>query len=215
VSPIEDPQESLPHHVQCRFFLLANLTTGQRVLDVGCGTGELMTELVKRGCAVEGVEIDQSLVESCRAAGLQVSEGRAERLPVADESFDAIVCSVVLPYTEEKRAVSEWARVLRLGGTVNATYHGFGYGLNSLTRGSSLKTRFYGFRMLANTAYYRFVGHRLPGFMGDTMCQSPSQMQSYYRSVGLELQSESVVGRCMGFPIFLCHRVVKLRNKSG
>lgn len=201
--------EEIPPHVRCRQFLLAGLTAGRVVLDVGCGTGELMAELAGRGCSVTGVEIDPSLVESCRAAGFQANEGRAERLPAADGSLDAIVCSVVLPYTDERKAVVEWARVLRPGGVINATYHGLGYGLNYLTHHPGLKNRFYGLRMLANTAFYGLTGRRLPGLLGDTLCQTGRRLRSYYRSVGLELHTEQVVGKCMGHPIFLCHRVVK------
>lgn len=168
-----------------------------------------MQELAERGCSMAGVEIDLSLVESCRRAGLQVSEGQAERLPITADSLDAVTCSVVIPYTEEWQAVAEWARVLRQGGIVNATYHGIGYGLNYLVRGNSLKRRFYGFRMLANTFYYRLTGRRLPGFLGDTLCQSSRRLRAYYRAVGLELRAEQVVGRCFGLPIFLCHRAVK------
>jgi SAM-dependent methyltransferase len=172
-----------------------------------------MAELAGRGCSIAGLEIDPALVESCRASGLQVSQGEAERLPVADESLDAIVCSVVLPYTDEKKAVAEWARVLRPGGAINATFHGLGYGLNYLTRRPGLMTKFYGLRMLANTAFYGITDRRLPGFLGDTLCQTAWRLRSYYRSVGLELQAEQVVGTCLRLPIFLCHRVVKAQTE--
>ncbi|HUR52607.1 MAG TPA: class I SAM-dependent methyltransferase [Gemmataceae bacterium] len=204
----ENPVE-LPPHVRCRRFLLSGLAPGHVVLDVGCGTGELMSEAADRGCSVEGVEIARPLVESCRAAGLRVSEGRAEHLPVPDASVDAILCSVVIPYTDERKAIAEWARVLRPGGFVNATYHGIGYGLSHLTRRAGLKERIYGLRMLANTAVYGLTGRRLPGFLGDTLCQSRGRLRPSYRSVGLDLRSEQVVETCMGVPVFLCHRLEK------
>jgi len=197
-------------HVLCREFLLTDLTAGQSVLDVGCGTGDLMKELAQGGCSVSGVEIDRSLVASCQAAGLQVREGCAERLPMRDESVDAIVCSVVIPYTDERIAVAEWARVLRPGGIIHATYHGLGYGLDYLIRQPG-KCRLYGLRMLANTIFYRLTGRRLAGSLGDTLCQSSRRLDAYYRSAGLELRCERVVGTYLGRPIFLCHRVAKRR----
>ena len=200
---------TIPPHIQCRQILLTNLRPGHVVLDVGCGTGGLMSELESMGCSVSGVEINRSLVESCRANGLQVSEGRAERLPVESESVDAIVCSVVLPYVDQKPAIAEWARVLHPGGMVNATYHGIGYGLDYLTRGAGFKTKFYGFRMLANTAFHALTGGRLPGFLGDTFCQNRRRLNSYYRSAGLELVSELIVNKCAGLPVFFCHRLMK------
>jgi SAM-dependent methyltransferase len=179
------------------------------VLDVGCGRGGLMAELARRGCSVVGVEIDRALVQRCTEAGLRVHEGRAEELPLADAAVDGIVCSVVVPYTDEERAVAEWARVLRPGGTINATFHGVGYGVDYLVHGPGLKRRFYGLRMLVNTMYYRATGRKLPGFVGDTLCQTSSRLQAYYRRCGLTLEREEVIGTVLGAPWFLAHRVVK------
>ncbi|HMQ05052.1 MAG TPA: class I SAM-dependent methyltransferase [Pyrinomonadaceae bacterium] len=137
-----DLREQLSPHQQCRQFLAAELAPGGLVLDVGCGTGNLMKELARMGYAVSGVEIDAALVEACRDDGLEVREGRAESLPFPDESVDAVVCSVVLPYTDERAAVKEWARVLRSGGVANASCHGLGYGVRYLIGGPGLKTRF-------------------------------------------------------------------------
>jgi SAM-dependent methyltransferase len=183
-----------------------------RVLDVGCGEGSLMSELGARGCAVVGVEIAKPLVQSLTDRGLAVCEGQAEDLPLPDASFDAIVCSVVLPYTDERQSVAEWARVLKPGGIVNASYHGVGMGLIFLLRGPGLRLRFYGFRMLANTLFYRLTGFRLPGFLGDTLCQISSRMNSYYQASGLRLERELIVEKVMGAPRFLCHRTVKDRE---
>lgn len=199
----------VPLHVQCRQFLLADMPPGLTVLDVGCGKGDLMLRLTEQGCTVSGVDIDASLVAACRAAGLQVTEAQAEHLPLDDASVDAIVCSVVLPYTDERAAVSEWARVLRPGGAANITCHGIGYGLNYLLHGVNLSRRIYGSRMLLNTWFYRMSGRKLPGFLGDSLCQTSRRMRTYYRAYGLELVRERVVGTEMGCPRFICHRVRK------
>ncbi len=209
VSMMLDSRDQLSTHDQCRKFLTAALAPGRMVLDVGSGNGSLMKELASMGFAVSGIEIDPALIEACREEGLDVREGRAESLPFPDESMDAVVCSVVLPYTDERAAVEEWVRVLRPGGVVNASGHGLGYGVRYLVRGPGLKTRFYGLRMLANTLFYRLSGRRLPGFVGDTLCQSSGRMNAHFRSLGLVSQDELVVGRFFGFPIFLCHRAVK------
>jgi SAM-dependent methyltransferase len=207
-------KSTLSSHVRCREFLLAGMTRGMSVLDVGCGDGGLMSELIGLGCSVAGVEIDRSLVQACLAKGIPVSEGRAEKLPVPDASVDAIVCSVVLPYTVERQAVAEWARVLKPGGAINATCHGIGYGLNYLLQGQGLKKRFYGLRMLANTLFYRLTSRRLPGFLGDTLCQTSRRMISYYRTSGLHLEREELVGVVMGAPQFLCHRAIKQSGRK-
>jgi ubiquinone/menaquinone biosynthesis C-methylase UbiE len=187
------------------------MTPGLHVLDIGCGDGDLMSELASRGCSVFGVEIDGSLVEACRASGLEVFEGRAEDLPIANASVDAIVCSVVLPYTDERQAVAEWARVLKPGGAANVTFHGLGYGLTYLLKGNNLRRRIYGLRMLVNTLLYQLFSRRLAGRFGDTLCQTTRRMRSYYRSHGLILERVHVAETMMGFPRYLCHRVIKHR----
>jgi SAM-dependent methyltransferase len=200
---------TLPYNVQCRQFLVTGFNQNDSLLDVGCGTGDLMSDLKSRGFIVTGMEINPQLVEKCRADGLNVHQGQAEQLPFPDASFDGIVCSVVLPYTDERKSVAEWARVLKPGGTINVTCHGLGYGLNYLMRGQSWKQRFYGFRMHANTVFYRTTGRRLPGFLGDTICESPRRMSRYYRENNLILKEELIVGREAGMSIFFCHRVMK------
>jgi SAM-dependent methyltransferase len=188
---------------------LAGIAPGSKVLDVGCGDGALMRDLAGAGCDVSGVEINPSLVAAATSAGLRVALGRAEELPVPDASFDVILCSVVLPYTDERLAVAEWARVLRPGGVVNASCHGLGYGLTYMFRGCSLKQRYYGFRMLANTAFYQLARRRLPGSLGDTLCQTGPRLRAYYAATGLVLEREQVVDSQLGLPRFLCHRLRK------
>jgi SAM-dependent methyltransferase len=194
---------------QCRRFLTQHLHQGEHVLDIGCGTGELLREYLAGDCEVVGLEIDDALVLRHRAAGLDVRLGRAEELPFADASFDRILCSVVVPYTDEQRTVAEWSRVLRPGGIVLATYHGLGYGLRYLCRGESLWQRVYGGRMLLNTLSFRATRRRLPGFLGDTLCQSSARLVRQYRAAGLELQQERVFDRFGGLPRFFGHRIDK------
>jgi SAM-dependent methyltransferase len=199
-------------HQLLREFLLDGAKEKQIVLDVGCGGGELMIDLARHGCSVMGVETDLSLVQFCRKQGLDVIEGRAEALPIVDESVDMIVCSVVIPYTDARQAVAEWARVLKPGGIINMTCHGIGYGLHCIIRQPGLIYRFYGVRMLLNTLFYRSTGRRLPGCLGDAMCQTTTQMKAYYSCNGLILERMQVVGRVAGAPLFLCHRLIKPMN---
>jgi SAM-dependent methyltransferase len=200
------PQPGTPA-AQCRAFLTRSILPGERVLDVGCGQGELMQVYADAGCEVTGVEIDPQLVAAHRAGGRSVELGTAESLPFADGSFDRVVCSVVLPYTDERRAVAEWARVLRPRGLALATCHGPGYGCYYLLHGDSLKRRIYGGRMLVNTGFYRLTSRRLPGFWGDTLCQGSRQLRRYYRECGMTLETEVVVDRCCGWPRFFGHAV--------
>jgi SAM-dependent methyltransferase len=192
---------------QCRRFLTQHLRPAERVLDIGCGAGELLRDYLAGGCEAIGLEVDPALVDRHCAMGLDVRLGRAEELPFEEDSFDRIICSVVVPYTDARRTVAEWSRVLRPGGIVLATYHGLGYGLRYLSRGESLRQRAYGGRMLLNTLAFSATLLRLPGFLGDTLCQTSMGLRRQYAAAGLELQQERVFDRYGGLPRFFGHRL--------
>jgi SAM-dependent methyltransferase len=190
-------------------FLTADVRADQMILDIGCGYGKLMAHLAQLGTNVVGIEVDPKLIDLCRESGLDVRAGCAEKIPFPDDSFDRIVCSVVVPYTDERRAVAEWERVIKPGGSIFATLHGTGYGLRYMFKGENLRQRIYGSRMLINTFFYRMTRRKLPGFLGDTLCQGQKQMRSYYRDSGLVLEQEVIAGSQWGYPIFICHRLTK------
>ena len=135
VAPLEWTDFIVHGFDYCRFPL------GSRVLDVGCGAGEQLASLRRAGIEAVGVEPSRELVESLVAAGFDARRGFAEQLPVEDRSFDGLICKVVLPYTDERRAIAEWSRVLRPNATVRASYHGAGYYLRYLFDGTGVAER--------------------------------------------------------------------------
>jgi SAM-dependent methyltransferase len=190
-------------------FRFASFPAGARVLDVGFGHGEQMKRVADAGGRAFGVEYDGSLATKGHTAGLCVCRAAAERLPFAPASFDGLICKVVMPYTDEARAVREIGRVLRPGGVAQVSYHGLGYSLRYLLTDPNWKRRVYGARTIANTIVYRASGRRLPGFWGDTIYQSPSRLLAYYRRSGLELVDAHPSGRFAGAPVFIYHTLRK------
>jgi arsenite methyltransferase len=100
---------------------------GDRILDVGCGPGFYVTELLEavgREGSVVGVDIsaDMLAVAAKRAAGhdnARFHQADATSLPVPDASFDRAVCVQVLEYVPDvPTALSEMHRALRPGGRV-------------------------------------------------------------------------------------------------
>ena len=99
--------------------------SGDRILDVGCGPGFYITELLEavgREGAVAGADIsaDMLAVAAKRATGhgnVEFHEADATSLPVPDASFERAVCVQVLEYVRDvPAALAEMHRVLRPGG---------------------------------------------------------------------------------------------------
>ena len=100
----------------------AGIRPGQRVLDVACGTGALtlaVAERVAPGGAVTGLDANPEMLAVARRkhAPVEWRDGRAESLPFADTSFDAVVSQFGLMFFDDRvAALREMRRVLRPGG---------------------------------------------------------------------------------------------------
>ncbi len=102
----------------------AEVTAGQRVLDVACGTGVVArraVELVGPAGAVSGVDLNAAMIQVAkeRGSGIDWRVGDAAALPYDDESFDSVVCqSALFFFPTPRQAVEEMARVVRTEGVV-------------------------------------------------------------------------------------------------
>lgn len=183
-------------------FNFADFAPGDRVLDVGCGRGGHLREMVARGCRAVGVDPDEVSLRPLRASGVNVIRGFGEALSVRTGSLDGLVSCVVLPYTDERRAVEEWGRVLRRGGVARVAVHGLGFPLRQVSLDFGPRGVVYCARSLVNTAYYRLFGRRLPGWVGDTLCQTDRRMRQYFRKNRLEVELAPPARRFLGLPVF-------------
>lgn len=98
----------------------AELAGSARILDVGCGDGQV-ARLAARGGAALVVGVDptwnQIRIAAERGGGVHVARSRADALPFANESFDAVVACLVFEHIRSvDAAIAEVARVLRPGG---------------------------------------------------------------------------------------------------
>ncbi|MFF2849322.1 methyltransferase domain-containing protein [Streptomyces sp. NPDC058001] len=118
-----DSFERLPEATELRHasYELLRAAPGDRVLDVGCGTGLAVAELLDRGVRAVGVDHEPGALESARhrIPGADLRVGDAEDLPFPDGTFHACRADKVLhELADPARAVAEMRRVVRPGGRV-------------------------------------------------------------------------------------------------
>ncbi len=103
---------------------------GQRILDLGCGTGTLGIQVKRRqpGAEVAGLDADPEMLAQARAkakrAGveLELTEGLSNELPYEDASFDRVLSTLFFHHLDpepKRKTAREIARVLRPGGELH------------------------------------------------------------------------------------------------
>jgi ubiquinone/menaquinone biosynthesis C-methylase UbiE len=107
----------------------AELADGQRVLEIGCGTGNLTIRANRAhpGASMIGSDPDPLALRRARRkaaglSGIRFERGYAQRLPYADGEFDRVLSSMMLHHLDEDAktaAASEVFRVLRPGGRLH------------------------------------------------------------------------------------------------
>jgi SAM-dependent methyltransferase len=169
------------------------LADGERVLDVGCGTGSLTFALpiFANIAGVRGIDSTDVFVAAARERNtdprITFDVGDARSLPYADASFDRAYSSLVLHFIPDSaRAVSEMRRVVRPGGTITAAVWD-NYGGQPFTR------------MLWDIAGVLDPSLERPYFRP---LNSPGEMTHAWRESGLEQVEETSLMIRMDFSSF-------------
>jgi len=119
--------------VDARVPLVAAVIAAQpaRVLEVGCGWGELAAWIARdTGAVVVATDLSPRMVELARELGVDAQVADVQELPFPDASFDVVVAAWMLYHVPDlERAFAEIARVLRPGGRLvcatNSIFHLF------------------------------------------------------------------------------------------
>lgn len=161
---------------------------GKRVLDVGCGPGNLLVALsADTPELLVGVDVDTIFLRVGRSEIEKLIEKSAmtpallraalPTLPFADASFDLVTCFLVMPHVPDDRvALTELARVLKPGGVLAISGHGLGFPLRYLKR-----FRLKPLQMYLASLIYRCTGKKL---IRNTL-QNHKKMCDILKSIGV------------------------------
>lgn len=119
------PLEAMTTPTAARLVKFARVKGGQKVLDVGCGTGVVAVTAGQAGAHTRGIDLTPELLErarnNARLASLDIDfrEGDAEALPFDDEVFDVVLSQFGHMFAPRPMVVlAEMLRVLKPGGTI-------------------------------------------------------------------------------------------------
>jgi SAM-dependent methyltransferase len=119
------PLETFTIPVAARLIRHAQVTAGQRVLDVACGTGPVAITAARAGAHVRALDLTPALLqraqENAQLAGVSIdfTEGDVEQLPFADGEFDVVLSQFGHMFAPRPElAIGEMLRVLKPGGTI-------------------------------------------------------------------------------------------------
>jgi ubiquinone/menaquinone biosynthesis C-methylase UbiE len=175
----------------------------ERVLDVGCGMGQMLYPFMKFHGAV-GVGLDAEPV-ACQAgrefysvhvpsARVTFVHGNAEQLPFPTATFDVVNCGLALPYMNNSKVLDEVARVLRPDGIFLLRIHHLRYYLSDFLHSLTsrrLLSMIHASRVLAVGGIYHATGKQVvTRLLGKETFQTRWLLQRELSRRGFAVRSE-------------------------
>ncbi len=141
---------------------------GPKVLEIGFGTGDLLSEIRNQGYLCYGVELSPSMLRIAKRKGVKVPlcQAQAQNMPFQDRAFHSLVSVFPSSFILDPQAQREMVRVLAPGGHLVVVNGG---------------------RLLGGDAWSRFLNWALEATSGDG---SPIHLCEALSRTGLELQRE-------------------------
>ncbi len=100
-----------------------------KLIDLGCGTGELLRQLEQDGyTSLYGLDLSSSMIEvaKTKAPSVDFLHAPIESVPVGDSKFDVVISNAAIQWCDTETAACEIARILKPGGhlLLNSFVHG-------------------------------------------------------------------------------------------
>jgi ubiquinone/menaquinone biosynthesis C-methylase UbiE len=171
---------------------------GKKVLDIGCGPGQLLVELSKDGPQeLCGVDIDGKFL---RVAAMELKSRNihdvkliiadAIKLPFSDEHFDIVISFLTLPYVkDDKKALTEFSRVVKRDGTLVISGHEKGFPIRYVKR-----RRFKPLLIYIASLMYLLSGKK---FILNTL-QSYKKLCKYLTQIGISIEQITLSKKSFG-----------------
>jgi ubiquinone/menaquinone biosynthesis C-methylase UbiE len=173
-----------------------------RALDVGCGGGQDLIPFADSGSRAVGIDISpetagwahERFSRLLPALPVAFAAGAAESLPLASGSFDLVLCRVTIPYTDNRAAIREMARVLRPGGVLLLRTHRPRYYIRKFVDGirqRSPRFSIHALRVLVSGLVYRLTGRQPTGglLLRETFLTT-AMLQRELEPAGLRIDAE-------------------------
>ena len=115
-----DLGKHVAHHERKLIRELSLPVPGEKILDVGIGTGYFAADYLQFTRDITGIDISEKMLNIARARGLtNVFTGDAASLDFPEETFDLVISITAIEFLKEpEKAISEMVRVCRKGGRV-------------------------------------------------------------------------------------------------
>jgi ubiquinone/menaquinone biosynthesis C-methylase UbiE len=119
----EEARPGYPEELFDDVVSISGITSGGRMLEIGCGTGKSTLPLARRGYRILAVEIGENLAAIARGklAGYpraEVVTGDFEELPVEEGTFDLVVSASAFHWLDPEVAYPKVYRALKPGGSI-------------------------------------------------------------------------------------------------
>jgi SAM-dependent methyltransferase len=171
----------------------AQIRSGERVLDVACGTGILARTIAERvgmKGSVVGLDVNDGMlaVAAHKAPQIEWRRGRAEALPFDSDSFDAVVSQFGLMFFEDRpAALREMIRVLRPGGHL------------AIAVWASLETS-PGYAAMADLLQRLFGEQAANGLRAPFVLGDADQLRILFNDAGIPKAEITTMNGTVGFP---------------